>query len=264
MVGALQYTRRIFLGGGEEGLAMSVCSVYVEPSRRGRGYAQALMRLLSDEMKRQPDVKCAFLFSDIGDWYARFGFQVTGATHVEWAPALLRSPSPSPSPDVLLLGREALPDLAARDTARIRASLPCTSFALADMHLAWDWHWTRALFYAARENTTIPHFAATLDSDPQAYVVWSFDWPARKVPILRLAFSTPEQVHALVAVVRHQAAQLGFKRVIAWNLDLDTPDCAGGTRVERHGDNASLPCLAWYGEDQEVPQWAFHEYGGWC
>src|SRR5262249_38859240 len=59
---------------GVRGETFGVASVYTEPALRGRGHAGAMMRLLPTE-----GFQAGILFSDVGDYYARFGWRVVPA-----------------------------------------------------------------------------------------------------------------------------------------------------------------------------------------
>ncbi|SNX87711.1 uncharacterized protein MEPE_06421 [Melanopsichium pennsylvanicum] len=255
---------------------------------------------LSDGGNYGRNATLSFLYSDIGTYYSQFGWKVTGARHVEWTP---RSSSSSSDSDALpahaqWLTAEDLPELGRADREYLVSQLERHShqenvirFALDDPEAtSWRWLIQRSMFYAHTlmpESQTKPiHFGLKLGD---SWAVWMFDFVDKKVAILRLKFSSPQAFAQLIGAVRRQAAEFGMAKVVGWNVDLSSlgvdlaeadqerlkqgekldkyeKQLAGGKVVERSGNSASLPALAWYGDKKagERVEWVANEYGWWC
>lgn len=242
---------------------------------------------------------CSFLYSDVGEFYSRFGWSVVGNRHVEWPPLSSSTSSPDLPSTAKCLKPEELVEVAKLDREYFVRKLSKPSKAIrfcVDDPEATSWQWliTRSSFYAnlLHPNTPPPtHFGLRLSE--QAYAVWMFDYVERKVAVLRLRFSSASDFAVLISAVRGEAAKFGMTKVVAWNVDLKalgieltTEDQEilnkdggegklakyeeelgeGAKVVERKGSGASLPAIAWYGDKAgyEPVEWICNEYGWWC
>ena len=257
---------------------------------------------LRDGGKYGGNATCSFLYSDIGEYYSQFGWRVVGNRHVEWKPLSTEDKAMQLPDEARWLRQEDLNELGALDRSYLVSQLQKPSSAIrfcVDDPEATSWRWLikRSNYYAVTllpESAPKPaHFGLLLppadEGGEVSYAVWMFDFIERKVAVLRLRFASPKAFHSLVGAVRAQAREFGMNKCVAWNVDLASlsvelteedeaelrngerverfaNQLQGGAVVERKGNGASLPALAWFGDKEEGEQieWVCNEYGWWC
>lgn len=304
-------------GRVESGWGYSVCSVFVPEGKRRMGYAGQMMTLLREILKPKraarpgdlveglderkgelgedhrygSNATLSFLYSDVGEYYKKFGWQVVGNRHVEWPP-LSEGDSPVRLPEgAKWLEPDELREVGRMDREFLLSQLQTPSspgdgkirFCLDDPEAtSWRWLIKRSSFYATTllpESAPKPkHFGLYLPSisgkGDESYAVCILDHIERKISILRFRFSSPQAFEVLIGAIRGQARQFGMKKCLAWNLNLASlsvelsedddqklkagekvqgyqDKLKGGVVVERQGSGASLPALAWYADKQE-------------
>lgn len=316
----------------QSAMAYSICSVFVPPAKRRNGYAQKMMSLMQHQLNPRPkipqlratkldqdldqvfqpheadrhraDATCSFLYSDVGEYYSKFGWQVVGNRHVEWKPLSKDEAYAPPAQRARWLSADQLKELGRIDRQYLLSQLEQRSdthirFCIDDPDAtSWRWLIQRSQFYAT---TLLPasapkpsYFGLILpsptaeDSQP-SYAVWMFDFVAHKLAVLRLRFTSAAAFEQLLGALRHQAAQFGMHKCVAWNVDLASlgvelnaqdhaqlergesverfhDELRGGAVVERSGNGASLPALSWYADRKpgDKLEWVCNEYGWWC
>lgn len=272
------YRRPILFSRGEKverGLGYSVCSVFVPESKRRMGYAGKMMTLLQMNLNPKGEVPgkieeggemkgskalvkgldeeegeladgggyggnatLSFLYSDVGEYYSKFGWSVVGNRHVEWLPLSPEDPDVELPEGARWLQPEELREIGKIDREYLLSQLQTSSsdkirFCVDDPEAtSWRWLIKRSSFYAS---TLLPdsapkpsHFGLYLPPNPSSsssssqpsYIVWMFDYIENKISILRLRFSSPHTFSILITAVRDQAREWGMKKCVAWNLPL--------------------------------------------
>lgn len=247
---------------------------------------------------------CSFLYSDIGEYYSQFGWTVVGNRHVEWKPLSPTETAPTLPKNAKWLTPEDLAELGRLDRDHLLSQLEESTtsssikFCVDDPEAtSWRWLIKRSNFYATTllpESSPKPvQFGLRIPgaaTDRESYAVWMFDFVERKIAILRLRFESKEAFAQIIGAVRQQARQHGMTKCVAWNVDLARlgvelkqgdedqlrqqgakverfeNELHGGAIVERRGNGASLPAMAWYGDKNEGDkiEWVCNEYGWWC
>jgi GNAT superfamily N-acetyltransferase len=180
---------------GDKGVTFGVASVYTEPALRGRGHAGRMMRLLPAE-----GLQAGILFSDVGDYYARFGWRAVGAFEQILSAGNVES-------DATLLNSAQI------DALWNTVEVPRARFVVWPSAAQLDWHRERERAYAELfGRTPLAHAGA---KTKEGLIVWAADFKNEKLLILHLQGSDP----SLVAAARRQAAEAGLASVVAWEGD---------------------------------------------
>lgn len=185
--------------GAQPCLAATIASVFTEPSLRGRGYAEAMLREVISALRGE--VRAFTLFSEIGPTlYARLGFQ------------------PVPSFDVTFEPLEAKPDVEWATHLNPLPAPPDGVLQLVTTPERFDWQLVREDFYGHRLDV---HGAR----DGDASMTWTAYWKTKELQVL--TYSRPTE--KLLAAARHAAFRAGLPRVRVW----ETTPVPGGKRVSR-------------------------------
>lgn len=247
------------------------------------------MSLLHDQLVAQGCI-ASVLYSDVGDFYARCtrlpmalagddpsGWHVEGATHAEWPVSTSDPALSSSSLQARPLTETHLDDVAALDSRLLMQQVDAAAeetFCILPSGAGFEWRLVRSKIYEQNLNAQgkrdgLPSLAETgwgveLGSrdEPEswAFVLWAYDLAENELIILRLRFSSEEQLRALVAKAADAARAQKMKKVTAWNLDRKIAEKTGARIVDR---KEHLPALAWYGEGQR-PRWVNNENWAWC
>jgi GNAT superfamily N-acetyltransferase len=199
---------------GKAGKTFGVASVYTEPSLRGRGHAARMMEAVAAQM---PDHHAGILFSDIGDYYARFGWRAV--------PCFVRDFDAAPvESDAQLVSAGEL------DSLWNRLDVPRARFLVWPTADQLDWQRERERAYADLfGRSPLPFAGATTR---HGVIAWAADFKNEKLLILHLQAS---RANELIDAARKIAFAANLKSVTAWDVLAPLP------RGERPTD--SLPMV---------------------
>jgi hypothetical protein len=215
-------------GGWQAGLTFGVASVFTEPSLRRQGYAARMMALLVEQMRGRR-AQASVLFSDVGDYYARAGYQLLPAIDRELPSA---AGDPARPVDRLLTDEEL-------GVRHAEVPLPEVGLAIWPEADQLDWHRERERAYAALlGRSSLPHAGALAG---RGSIAWAADFKHDKLVVLYLHAERLEELTALVEAAAREAAAAGLDRVSHWEAPLPFPWPAGlGTA---HARSHSLPMI---------------------
>lgn len=229
--------------GAREGVAPTIASVFVEPSRRGHGYASQLLTAVVERRRARGDL-AVVLFSEVGTaLYQRLGF---------W---------PVPAFDTFF---DARPGVAPAGLAWLSTPLPAPrrlggDAATLRLHLSserLDWHLERERVYAAALGR--PALRAHGARVGEATITWTAYWKTNELQVLSLDDGTPAQHAALLGAAAQVAHEVGLPVVRAWEtMALD--HLPGARRAVRTDELAMfLPLVS------GVQAWTRVERGLWA
>jgi hypothetical protein len=183
---------------GVRGASFGVASVYTESALRGRGYAGEMMRRLPLE-----GFLSGVLFSDVGDYYTRFGWRSVPAWERTLPPAAVES-------DAQLLKDVEL------DALWNTLEVPRARFLIWPSAAQLDWHRERERAYADLfGRAPLAHAGARTAG---GVVAWAADFKNEKLLILHLQADGEADTRALTAAAQRQAAQAGLGAVVCWDV----------------------------------------------
>jgi hypothetical protein len=228
---------------GARGITHGVASVYTEPRLRGRGYAGRMMSLVREQLRGHASI----LFSDVGDYYARFGWRLRPAIDRRFAAA----PGDPAAPVDALLDARALD--AAWDATPPPPSL---YFVVWPSSAQLDWPRERERAYAELLGRAPLSHAGARAGD--GLVAWAADFKNDQLLVLALVADDPRAVRPLVEAAQRQAHAAGLLRVIAWETP-GWPDEVG----ERVVRSDSLPAILPLTDGLDPAEWTFIPRGVW-
>lgn len=258
------------------------------PENRKRGYAQRMMELLAAGVRDQSgagadwvddagpwmggsDALVSVLYSDVGSFYKRCGWEITGPTQTTWTlDALPTSAFPSPPSCTTLVpipfDLSTFTTLAEADSALLAASLEPGAFAMEPTGPTYHWHITKSVFIATVRKLPIPSTWGFSSSTSGACVLFTFDFPKGAVKILRLRTTgNAAETRDLLRGVFAEAKRAGCGKVRGWNVEREVLDALeDGERGETCEREDSLSALNWFGRPAEGAQWVANEGYAWC
>lgn len=266
--------------------------LFTPEQHRKKGYAKTLLEHVHRVAKGaavgasgspagdDPTAVLSFLHSDVGSFYARFGWHIpSSATNLDttWPaaslPAAPHPASPTPRPLSLADLRAVLPD----DVALISASLPApskTRMAIAPTFASHESSITRAVFDAERLRRPAPTFwglesGTRGDAASWSFVTFTVDFARSTLRILRWRSALEGrdgQDEALLRSALAVAKRCGVEKAVAWSVE---PRVLRGFSRDLRGvtDQRVLPlgAVAWYGEggdDGREVEWDVNEAYG--
>lgn len=309
-------------------ISYSIASVFTPAKNRGKGYARKMMELLHAEIRTEGedtallqeeegtdgkpleawtgghDGVLSFLYSDVGDFYARAkeqrtdrGWRIQGTTTTTWdltKSLLLSAQSPSasllPPPGVQAspITSADLSFTALVDAALLHASLSASKpsskprFIVEPTLASYDWSTTRSTHaFTARDlpAPTVLGFQLRAEAEgaqPTAsgwsYILLAMD-PKRKVAkLLRLRLastSAQELVPGHAAYLLRAAAELarshGMEEMLSWNVpSAALEELKEGDKGVTAEREGNLSAVAWYGEGDGEVEWEHNESYAWC
>lgn len=94
-----------------------------------------------------------------------------------------------------------------------------------------------------------------------AFAVWTYDYDAEAVAILRLRAPTRAHLVAFIGAAQRETKRIGFISVNAWDVDASLLDATCGERAVRR--QSTLPELCWLGDSNDEVEWRLCErYAG--
>jgi hypothetical protein len=203
---------------GAAGRSFGVASVYTEPALRGRGHAARMMQLLPRE-----GFQAGILFSDVGDYYARFGWRSVPAHEWTIAPAVVAGAERLRADEI--------------DQLWNTLDVPRTRFLVWPSAVQLDWHRERERAYAGLfGRAPLTHSGARSDG---GVIAWAADFKNGKLVILHLQANREADTRALVAAAQAVAAEAGLAKVSCWDVLAPWPGDLG----ERAARTDSLPMV---------------------
>jgi hypothetical protein len=222
---------------GRAGVTFGVASVYTEPELRGRGYAGKMMQLLPTQ-----GFQAGILFSDVGDYYGRFGWRTIPAFERALSPAAVESAA------IRLRTIEL-------DTIFSRLEPPRARFLVWPSAAQLDWHRERERAYADLFGRhALPYAGARSDG---GVIAWAADFKNEKLLILHLQADSADDVRALVAAAQAEAAAAKLQQVICWDVLAPWPEDLGDRRARSDSLPMVLPIL------DGSESWSFVPRGIW-
>jgi GNAT superfamily N-acetyltransferase len=239
--------------GDKPGVGHGIATVFVEPARRGHGYASQLLTLLHAELQKEGAL-ASYLFSEIGPaLYQRLGYVERPLSLRRYA-AAEPGESHGPTPPWQLLSDD---DLAPALQARHCPAQPLRFALHADQVL---WHVARSRFYAALLGQPPLRAVGARVRGGDALVLWAPEYRVGKGGpggVLRLLLLYPgarlaaagasfdprsDDAAALRNVLhaaRAVACDLGLPAIELW----ENPQNAGYLRGGVRTDSPDLPML---------------------
>ncbi|CAO1634197.1 unnamed protein product [Jaminaea pallidilutea] len=283
--------------------AYSIGGVFTPAQHQRRGYAAQVMENVHSELRKLTstagetdsahtskradgrvygrDASLCVLWSDLGDYYERFGWRNKPYSDTYFSPLALANQSLIDEVHWITddVADEALPKLAQADEAVVYQELQRTSeddkvFSLLDPEAqSCRYHILQSRLQFQFQGQQMPHsWGCYLGSDipetAQSWAIWSFDWrkPASQglssLAILRHHAANAEDLATLLNIARYTAARQGCDAVVVWNIEGSTSSAwqemtASSKLRESIGQTwqqerpTSRPALAWYEDDRE-------------
>ncbi|KAG2153231.1 hypothetical protein DEU56DRAFT_773828 [Suillus clintonianus] len=282
----------------------AVASVFTPPSKRGRGYAGHMMRLLHwviasrvnlpkfpeawgappERVAEASEGLFSGLYSDVGeDFYhsagpggKEGGWETRGAVSTIWDVGMEEEED---NDEWTWLTQEQLIGLWDRDARRIKKELanmptrdasyavecPAAFVTYLPTNGVCGFHIPRST-YASDVSTAGRFWGVQSSSDPETYASWSVDLrpPPPTLIITRLCASE-ETFPGLIAKIKQAARQAGIGKVEVWKLRDGLKDIAQRTGGRTVIRSEHLPQIVWYGPGATGNiEWAYNEKFGWC
>jgi GNAT superfamily N-acetyltransferase len=226
--------------GTHHGTAATIASVFTEPSLRGRGHAEQLLRAVITTLRADQRCLAATLFSEIGThYYQRLGFWPVPAFDTFFEPR-----ADAPSSVQWLEGALPAPHHPAADANTLRCMLSAERL---------DWHLERERIYgvALGRQPLAHHGAKAGDST----ITWTAYWKTNELQVLSLDVRAAADLAPLIHAASHAAQLASLSTVRIW----ETNALHAGRRVERTDEVAMFLPLR-----PGVQAWTMVERGLWA
>lgn len=207
--------------------SLSVGSVFTAAKYRGRSYAKDMMKDLV-EWSDANNIPVAVLYSDVGEYYAQFGYKSVGTSQIKIdLNDKNMTPFSIPAKVEYITSDEQIKQLADLDMKLLRqkmeSSPAASAFAIepeAGVHIHTKW---RALYLGpilGQPNKGTPtQFGAKLN---QSQILWTQDYGAKTLYVTRL-ISLDNNVQDLVTLIQaavNEAARWNLPCVCIWAQDI--------------------------------------------
>lgn len=261
----------------------SIASVFTLASYRRKGHAERMMTLLHEQLRLDgvPSVDAvvpgwqggkdgiiSFLYSDVGDFYARCGkpgWTINAPISTVWTAPY---PSPTSSLRTNAITMETLAEVASLDASLLAQSLPPGSFSIEPSFENYEWAYERSAYYAPILGLTQPKIlGAEIGTRGEA------DWGCilffpnfAKGTVLKIVRirANAGQMQALMEVAWEVGRSIEAKSMSAWNVgDELLGGLKGGERGATGVRKDSLSAVAWYGGGKPG-EWSVNEAYAWC
>lgn len=210
-------TRPIYYGYDKYALDNCIGKVYIRPEFRKRGYGNRLLTEVTSLFNSKCSRVC--LWSDIGDYYARFGYQfpveLPGESFLNrW---VVTNPQKRPNECDTLRADTTLSQIV-NEHQRLMLRLTDTiQYDIGDRitltHVVphqglYERLITRSKYTAEKLGLKAPEYFAARTPDDHGWVTWSYFFEEKKVAILG-AYGSANEIGALMVVATNCAAELG-------------------------------------------------------
>lgn len=260
----------------ETGAGYGIASVFCRASLRGRGYASQMMKLLSDQLRKENFLGGA-LWSDIGPvFYARFGWKAYPSRHSSVAIATAFS---VPILSGSWLDNDTLLDICERDCAAIvdevkHSSSENTIWSFLPSYDVMRWHHARMSYVfklRLQKNSgslpsQLPHLSYSVSKS--AWCTWTMQFTVTKpvLYILRLRYDSVEELSELLQAAAVVAKNHKMSKIVIWDPQFQDLKAVAieGLKVEDEQDRTdSLSALQINSDDKDV-EWLYNEKFCWC
>lgn len=232
---------------------------------------------VDEEWQGGADGTLSFLYSDVGDFYARCGpgWHTHSPTTTTWTLSSLPLLGLTPSPFCAPISMSALHSLAAADAVLLRSDLAkngkATAFTVEPSGANYIWRIMRSAYHGSKMGIKTPSsWGAEIGShwtpEDWSMILYAIDYPKKVLKILRVR-ANAATIGELLKVAFEAARENGCDKVVVWNLDEGLEKAVeefGGVREERKGE---LSAVAWYGEGAaggKELDWKTNEGYAWC
>lgn len=210
-------TRPLYCGFETYALDNCIGKVYVRPEFRKQGHGNRLLTEITSLFNTKFNRVC--LWSDIGDYYSRFGYQfpvqLPGESFLNrWT---ITNPEKSPSECDALDANITLSQIVNEHQRLMLRLTDTVQFDLGDRisltHVVphqglYDRLITRSKFTAEKLGLKNPEYFAARTPDDHGWLTWSYFFEEKKAAILG-AYGSANEIGALMVVATNCAAELG-------------------------------------------------------
>ncbi|KAG7925340.1 hypothetical protein KL925_004355 [Ogataea polymorpha] len=198
-----------------EGKCAAVGSVYTLEQHRKKGYATKMMEQLVEKMKGlfQGKYDFSFLYSEVGEYYSRFGFQ---SYHVPLA--LLETGRKTAIP-YLYVTEENLPKFIDQYDAKVRRMVQASSGSVAVKPSVenLEWFQNRSIHLAKLQKREFNgnRFGIYIGS---AFALWYYEFGQDQVTLIMLDAETLDQTRKLLECCMAECSAV--KKIKIWHDEL--------------------------------------------
>lgn len=242
------YERAVYYTHGDgqvhEGLCHSVASVFTPEMHRKKGYATEMMNLLHKKMIAKPGVVASNLYSDVGPvFYNRLGWKLYPSFEA-WVDVSTSAPSSNNVTTTFIDSSTSLDTVLAQDLATQQSKLKSTNTPAAYIPCTTDtffWFLQRAKFYAKQFEKPVPTRFGCFVSN--AFAIWHHDFKDNHLYIIKLSYTSAEQLAALVSKAVEEARGYGLSHVLIWEPKVEDFNGLSNFKVEIKEREDSLSSL---------------------
>ncbi|KAI9296321.1 hypothetical protein K502DRAFT_323883 [Neoconidiobolus thromboides FSU 785] len=195
----------------------SICSVFTPEEYRGNGYASKMFQLLVNELDKN-DTLCSVLYSDVGQFYERFGYKEYDPYHLE-----LDSNVDNLQLDenIHYLTEGEIKKISELDLQLIERELKESeekSIMVIEPNFdCYEWHFTRSRYYANYKKKEIPTiFGSIYQGEELEFLIWTYDFNENELVILRHRIQNHGDELLNSALLKLK--EMKFTKIVAWNL----------------------------------------------
>lgn len=265
----------------------SIGAVFTPKEHRGKGYAKRLLEQVVKEFDNRNswqqykglseealEHSFSALWSDVGMYYAQFGYKATNADELE----IQVGAEEYDNQDVTWITEDMIPALCADDEAQLKAKMDAdteqdgvTRVAISPTEHVHELTHARAHYLApivkpeeTKQNSTaggLHRFGAKLNG---VWILWTQDFSSHKLNILRVHHDQTagedeflSTLGRLLQAAESECQSWSLPKIILWKQDL--PRLADGKYVTLDSIAKSLrsPCKVQTRTDSSLPMWRF-------
>lgn len=210
----------------------------------------------------------SFLYSDVGDFYARCGkpgWTIHAPISTVWS-----SPYPSSSSPPLTtpITMETLEEVASLDASLLAQSLSPNSFSIEPSFENYEWAYERSTYYAPIVGVEQPKIlgaeVGTRGEDDWGCILFFPNFSKGTVLKIVRIRAKEDQMQALMGVAWQVGRSIEAKSMSAWNVDETLLEgLQEGERGVTGTRTDSLSAVAWYAGGP-LGKWTVNEAYAWC
>jgi len=222
-------------------LSAVIGSVFTYPENRSKGYASKMLTLLVEKMQNILTGKYdfSFLYSEVGEFYSRFGFQ---SRHVPLVKIELNSyreeprfpyhPLTTDFDECVAVYSSKLKNEMTTDASRDKNGKDMISFCVKPHVGTIEWFLNRSRHSAyslagqSKQEAANLVFGSTLETAESGFAIWLLDYRTKQATVLMLYASSFENFKKLVLICRN-LVPAEFEALTFWESEIVDYDKSG-------------------------------------
>lgn len=224
-------------------LSAVIGSVFTYPENRSKGYASRMLTLLVKQMQNLFPGKYdfSFLYSEVGEFYSRFGYESRHVPLVDIAldehreePNFAYHPLTTNFDECLAVYSSKLKKEMVADVSSEKLEQNTISFCLKPQRGTIEWFLNRSRHSAysiagqSKEEAANLMFGSTLETPESGFVIWFLDYRTKVATVLMLYANSFDNFKNLMFLCRN-LVPADFEKLVLWESEVTDYDKSGSS-----------------------------------